>query len=143
MGEERNSRNQTMGNYMNAGEYLFIAIQGQVEPSLWDQTKDDTRFAAIQASKCLIELIILLKDGCTGTISGVWQRLSYITQMEKTVSHTQNPPQGGHTPTGDYKRAVEAHVTTTCRLGGTLAYGLTFNEDILAAPAPGPTTLQA
>ena len=48
--------------------------------------------------------------------------LAYIKQLEKTVSHVQNPPQGGHTPTGDYKQAVEAHVATSYRLGSTLAY---------------------
>ena len=58
-------------NYVNNGEYIFLAIQGQVEPSLWDKTKDDTQFAAIQASKCPIELIILLKDRCIGTMTGV------------------------------------------------------------------------
>ena len=31
-------------NYVNHGEYLYLAIQGQVEPSFWDQTKDDTKF---------------------------------------------------------------------------------------------------
>ena len=36
-----------LDNYANDGEYLFLAIQGQVEPSLWDQTKDDTQFAAV------------------------------------------------------------------------------------------------
>ena len=56
---------------MNNGEYIFLAIKGQVELSLWDQTKDDTRFVAIQASQCPIELIILLKDRCTGTMIGV------------------------------------------------------------------------
>ena len=58
-------------NYMNDDEYIFLAIQIQVEPSLWDKTKDDGRFSAVQASKCPIELLILLKDRCTGTISGV------------------------------------------------------------------------
>ena len=38
---------------------------------------------------------------------------------------------------------METHTATSCRLGGTLAFGSTFIEDILAAPAPGPTTLQA
>ena len=34
--------------YVNNSEYLFLTIQGQVEPSLLDETKDDARFAAIQ-----------------------------------------------------------------------------------------------
>ena len=37
---------------MNDRESLVLAIKGQVKPFLWDKTKDDTRFAAIQASKC-------------------------------------------------------------------------------------------
>ena len=46
-------RNPTAGikqwrDYVNNGEYIFLAIQGQVEPSLWDKTKNDARFAAIQ-----------------------------------------------------------------------------------------------
>ena len=39
-----------LDNYVNNGKYIFLAIQGQVEPSLWDQTKNDTRFVAIQVS---------------------------------------------------------------------------------------------
>ena len=35
-------------DYVNNGKYLFLAIQGQVEPSLSDKTKDDARFATIQ-----------------------------------------------------------------------------------------------
>ena len=104
---------------------------------------DDTWFPAVQASKCPIELIILLEERRTGTMSGVWQLLAYITQFQKTVLHSENPPQGGQTPTSDYKQEVESHVATTCRLGGTLAYGSTLMLDILAAPVPGPTTLQA
>ena len=63
---------------MNNGEYIFLAIQGQVEPSLWDKAKDDTQFAVIQVSKYPIELIILLKDRCTGTMVEVWESLPYI-----------------------------------------------------------------
>ena len=45
-------RNKTAGikqwkDYTNEGEYLFLALQGQVESSLWNQTKDDTRFSAV------------------------------------------------------------------------------------------------
>ena len=28
-------------DYVNHGEYIFLTIQGQVEPSLWDKTKDN------------------------------------------------------------------------------------------------------
>ena len=38
-------------NYVNNGKSIFLAIQGQVEPSLWDKTKDDPKTAAIQALK--------------------------------------------------------------------------------------------
>ena len=60
-----------MERLVNDGEYLFLVVQGQVEPSLWDQTKDDTRFSAVQASKYPIEPIKLMKDRCTGTMTGV------------------------------------------------------------------------
>ena len=74
---------------------------------------------------------------------GPGNRWLISSKWRKQFCTHNNPPQGGHTPTGDYKRAVEEHVATTCRFGGTLAYGSTFMEDILAAPAPGPTILQA
>ena len=47
------------GDHVNNGEYFFLTVQGQVEPSLWDKTRADIRFAAIQALKCPIELILL------------------------------------------------------------------------------------
>ena len=43
---------------------------------------------------------------------------------------------------GDYKRTVESHVGTTCKLGGMLDFGLTLMEPILAAVQP-VVTLQA
>ena len=67
--------------YVNNGEYLFLAIQGQVEPSLWDKTKDDARFSAIQTLKCLIALINLMKERSTRTMNEVWEPLAYITQL--------------------------------------------------------------
>ena len=36
-------------NYLNNGESIFLAIQGQDEQFLWDKTKDDPRFVVIQA----------------------------------------------------------------------------------------------
>ena len=33
--------------YVNSEECIFLTIQGQVEPSLWDKTTDDARFASI------------------------------------------------------------------------------------------------
>ena len=64
-------RNVTAGikqwkDYVNNGRYLFLALQGQVEPSLWDKTKDDVRLASVQALKCPIALINLMKDRSTG-----------------------------------------------------------------------------
>ena len=49
-------RNVTAGikqwkDYINNGEYIFLALQGQVKPSLWDKTQDDVRFQAVQTSK--------------------------------------------------------------------------------------------
>ena len=37
---------------------------------------------------------------------------------------------------GDYKRTVESHVATTCKLGDTLAFGSTLMEPILTAAQP-------
>ena len=67
-------------NYKNNGEYVFLTIKGQVEPALWDKTKDDPRFAAIQTLKCSIELINLMKERCTGAAAaaGVWGPLALI-----------------------------------------------------------------
>ena len=44
-------------DYKNNGEYIMLAIEGQIEPSLWDKTKADVRFAAIQTATCPIALI--------------------------------------------------------------------------------------
>ena len=117
-------RNVTAGikqwkHYVNNGECIFLAIQGQVEPSLWDKIKDDVRFPVVQASKWPIELIKLMKDRTAGTMTWVWKPLALITQIQKYISHLQNPHQGGLTPTiGDYKQEVELFVDTTCQLGG-------------------------
>ena len=45
-------------------------------------------------------------------------------------------------PISDYKRTVESRVGTTYKLGGTLAFGSTLMEPILAAAQP-VVTLQA
>ena len=123
--------------YINNGEYLCLAIEGQVKPSLWDNTKDDTRFATIQASKCYIGLIVLTKERCTGGSAGVWSPLAYFIQLNKTVSFSQSPPRGG-TPmaTVEYKHTVEIYVATTIKLGRLLVFGSTFMEPILAALQP-------
>ena len=70
-------------NYVNNEESIFLAIQRQVEPSLWDKTKDDPRFAAIQALKYPIELIKLMKERCTEAATGVWAPLTFVKQMDK------------------------------------------------------------
>ena len=62
--------------YINNGEYIMLAIQGQVESSLWDKTKADVRFAAIQTAQCPIAFIQLMKLRATGIQSGVWQPLA-------------------------------------------------------------------
>ena len=66
----------------------FLAIQGQVQPSLWDKTKDNPRFAAIQALKCSIELINLMKERYTGAEAEVWAPLTFVKQLDKTVSYS-------------------------------------------------------
>ena len=63
---------------MNYGEFIFLAIQGHVEPSLWDKTKDDPRFVAIQVLKYPIELINLTKERCTEAAAGVWAPLPFV-----------------------------------------------------------------
>ena len=100
-------------------------------PSLWDKTKDDARFAAIQALKCPIALINLLKDISTGTMTGVWQPLALITQIQRTLSHLQNPVRKGLKPIEYHKREVESFVDTTSRLGVSFAFGTALIEPIL------------
>ena len=65
-------------DYVNNGKYIMLAIQGQVETCVWDKTKADVRFAAIEAAKCPIALINLMKERATGTQSGLWPPLAYI-----------------------------------------------------------------
>ena len=124
-------------NYVNNGESIFLAIQGQVEPSLWDTTKDDPRFAAIQALKFPIELINLMKEMCTGAVAGVWAPLAFVTQLDKTVSYSQSSPWGDKAISiGDYKHTVESYVATTCKLGGLFAVRSALMESILAVAQP-------
>ena len=123
--------------YVNDGKSLMLAIKGQVEPSLWDKTENDTRFATIQALKCPIGLINLMKKRCTGGSAGVWPPLAYLRQLNKTISFSQSPPRGGTPmPNGEYKRTVESYTATTMKLGGLLAFGSTLVEPILAASQP-------
>ena len=68
-------------DYVNHGEYIFLMIQGQVELSLWDKTKDDVQFAAIQTLKYPIALIILMKEKSTGPLSGLWQPLALMAHL--------------------------------------------------------------
>ena len=129
-------RNLTAGikqwkEYGNNDEYFFLAIQGQVESSLWDKTKDNARFAAIQTLKCPIALINLMKERSTGTMNGVWQPLALISQFQRTVQHLQNPICGGSKPIGDYKREVESFIEATTRLGRLFLFGTTLIESIL------------
>ena len=67
----------------------MLAIEGQVEPSLWDKTKADVRFPTIQATKCPIALIKLMKLQATGTQNGVWPALAYFMHLHKNVGHQQ------------------------------------------------------
>ena len=53
---------KTYEKFVNDGECLFIAIKGQTDPTLWDQTVADPLFAAIQIAKCPIQLLTLMKD---------------------------------------------------------------------------------
>ena len=89
--------------YVNNGEYIMLAIKGQVEPSLWDKTKGDVRFAAIQAAKCPIELIKLMKQQATGIQSGVGAPLAYFMYLQKNVGHYQHF-RGNVTSIGEFKQ---------------------------------------
>ena len=117
--------------YVNNGEYLFLTIQGQVEPSFWDKTKDNARSAAIQTLKYPITLINLMKKRSTGTMDGIREPLAHVTQLQKTVQQLQNPVRGDSTPTGDFKLEVESYVETTCRLGRFFSFGTTLMESFL------------
>ena len=117
--------------YVNHGEYLFLAIQGQVEPSLCDKTKEDAQFAVIQTLKCPIVLINLMKERSTGTMNGVWEPLAYITQLQKTVQHLQNPVHRSSTQSGDFKLEVESLVETASQLGGFSPFCTTLMEPFL------------
>ena len=126
-------------DYFNNGEYIILAIQGQVEPSVWDKTKADVRFPAIEAAKCPITLINLMKERATDTQSGLWPPLAYMTHIQKNVGLLQNPKWGGTTSIGEYKRQVDSGVDTATRLGGNCTYGtammipfLTDNGETLA-----------
>ena len=70
----------------------------------------------------------------------VWKPLALITQIQKYISHLQNPINRGSKPIGYYKREEESFVDTTCQLGGLFAYGAALMEPILA---DGRTTLLA
>ena len=99
----------------------MLAIEGQVEPSLWDKTKADVRFPTIQATKCPIALIKLMKLQATGTQNGVWPPLVYFMHLHRNVGHHQ-VYKGNVTSIGEFKREVESQVATTVQLGGKLAY---------------------
>ena len=93
---------------------------------------ENTRFPAVQASKCPIKFIKLTKDRSTGTMTGVWKPLALITQIQTYISHLQNPHQGGLTPIEDYKQEVELFVDITCQLGGLLTFCTALMDPILA-----------
>ena len=114
-----------------------------MEPSLWDKTKDDARFAAIETLKCPIALINSMKERSTGTMYGVWEPMAYATQLQKTVQHLQNPARGGSTPIRDFKLEVESYVETTCRLGGYFSFGTTLMEPFLTDAGETLTTYLA
>ena len=120
-------------DYKNDGEFLYLAIQGQVETCVWDKTIADVRYAAVEASKCPIQLLDLLRDRATGTNSGVWPPMACMNQLQKSVGLLQNPKWGGTTSVGEYKRLVENGVNSTMRLGGKCAYGTAIMIPFLTA----------
>ena len=101
-----------------------------MEPSLWDKTRDDPGFAAVDALKCPIALINLMKDRCTGAVPGVWAPLALMEQHRRTISSRQGYRAkignglGPSLSIGEYKRAVESNVAITCRLARMFAFGV-------------------
>ena len=125
--------------YEEHGQSIFLAIKGQVEPSLWDKTRDDPGFTDMDASKCPIALINLMNDRCTGAVPGVWAPLALMEQHKRTICSRQSYRTkignvlGSPLSIGDYKRAVESNVATTCRLARMFAFGVEWMLPILAA----------
>ena len=90
----------------------MLAIEGQVKQSLWDNTKGDVRFPAIQTLECPIELLKLMKLRATGTQSGVWAPLALFIQLQKNIGH-RKLHRGVVATVRKFKREVESSVATT------------------------------
>ena len=57
--------------FLDSGVAIFLTINGQIKPTVWDKMCADSTFAAIQDEKCPVQLVGLMKARCTGTQAGV------------------------------------------------------------------------
>ena len=108
--------------YKENGEALFLTIKGQIDPTLWDRTMDNAQFAAVETLKCPIALINLMKNRCTGAVTGLWGPLALLKQFLSTTNIYQRPKGGQAMLIGDYKRTVESNVATTCQMAGKCTF---------------------
>ena len=80
---------QKWGKYQEHSEALFLTIKGQIDPALWDRTMDNAQFTAVEAGKCPIALLNLIKDRCTGAVAGLWEPLAIMKQLITTTNGYQ------------------------------------------------------
>ena len=130
------------GKYQEHSEALFLTIKGQIDKALWDRTMDDAQFAAVEAGKCPIELLNLIKNRCTGAVAGLWEPLAIMKQLITTTNGYQRPKGSTAMTIGDYKRSVESNVATACRMGGEFAFGTKLMELVLDSVQPVITLAQ-
>ena len=128
--------------YQEHSEALFLTIKGQIDRALWDRTMDDAQFAAVEAGKCPIALLNLIKNRCTGAVAGLWEPLAIMKQLITSTNAYQRPKGCPAMSIGDYKRSVESNVATACRMGGDFAYGTKLMELVLNEQNPVITLAQ-
>ena len=128
--------------YQEHSEALFLTIKGQIDKALWDRTMDDAQFAAVEAGKCPIALLNLIKNRCTGAVAGLWEPLAIMKQLITTTNGYQRPKGSPAMTIGDYKRSVESNVATACRMGGEFTFGTKLMELVLDSVQPVITLAQ-
>ena len=103
---------------------------------------DDAQFAAVEAGKCPIARLNLIKDRCTGAVAGLWEPLAIMKQLITTTNGYQRPKGSPSMSIGDYKRSVESNVATACHMDGDFAFGTKLMELVLAETQPVITLAQ-
>ena len=71
-----------------------------------------------------------MRDQATGTQSGLWSPLAYITRLQKNIGHQQYF-WGSATSISEFKQEVKSGVATSIQLRGKLAYGSAIMEPFL------------